>query len=266
MTVALNSAVVRIRATDGRMIGVGFLVGQRQILTCAHVIAQALDLPEDAPESLQCEVLLDFPLIAPGYITAAHIIHWQPQRDVVGLELDGDPPTGIEAAHLVKADDLWSHSFRAFGFPAGHNDGVWASGVLRGQTAAGWAQIEDIKKPGYRVQPGFSGTPVWDEQLSGVIGMAVAADADRVTKVGFVIPTDQLSQAWPDMAERSLYAGSLEHLEAQLAMFQAAQYRAPDPRRFQAKIDELQAAIAGWDSRVKRRRQRINQGGDYQNA
>jgi S1-C subfamily serine protease len=258
MTKALNSAVVRIRAADGRVVGAGFLVGQRQV--------RALRVPEDAPQVPQAEVHLDFPLIAPGHIVTARIIHWQPQSDVAGLELDGDPPAGTEAVHLVKADDLWGHSFRAFGFPAGHNDGVWTSGVLQGQTAAGWVQIEDVKGPGYRVQPGFSGTPVWDEQLNGVAGMAVAADTDRVTKAAFAIPTDQLIEAWPELTERSLGAGSLEHLQVQLVMFEAAQRNAPDPRRFQTKIDELQAAIAGWDSCVKRQQKRINQGGDYQNA
>jgi hypothetical protein len=140
---------------------------------------------------------------------------------------------------------------------------VLASGVLRGQTAAGWVQIEDVKEPGYRVQPGFSGTPVWDEQLSGVVEMAVAADADRLTKAAFVIPANQLIEAWPELAEWSIQASSLEHLEAQLAMFQAAQASAPDSRRFQAKIDELQSCIAGRDSCVKRQQQCITQQGDY---
>ena len=51
MAISLNAAIVRIRAANDRIVGTGFLVEKRQALTCAHVIAQALDVPEDAPEA-----------------------------------------------------------------------------------------------------------------------------------------------------------------------------------------------------------------------
>ena len=40
-------------------------------------------------------------------------------------------------------------------------------------TANGWLQIEDSKAQGYAVVPGFSGSPVWDEQADGVVGLVV---------------------------------------------------------------------------------------------
>src|SRR5206468_760493 len=49
--------------------------------------------------------------------------------------------------------------------------------------------------PGYRLQPGFSGAPVWDSDWSGVVGMVVAAERDAVTKVGVVIPSDLVLRA-----------------------------------------------------------------------
>jgi hypothetical protein len=260
MTEQIELSVVRIRAPEGRTVGAGFLVAEGQVLTCAHVIATALGLPEDAPQTPQAEVHLDFPLVAPARILTARVIHWQPGSDVAGLELDGDPPTDARPVRLVTAKDLWGHAFRAFGFPAGYDDGVWASGVLRGRTAAGWVQIEDVKEPGYWVQPGFSGTAVWDEQLNGVVGMAVAADVHPETKAAFMIPAHLLIEAWPQLAQRSLDADSLEYLREQLATLEAAQQNAPDPRRFQSKIDELQAAIAHWDGRVETQRQRIADG------
>jgi len=79
-------------------------------------------------------------------------------------------------ARLVTADDLWGHTFRAFGFPSGYDEGVWASGQLLEKQAAGWVQIEDMKLTGYFIEPGFSGTPVWDEQVEGVVGMVVAVE------------------------------------------------------------------------------------------
>ena len=165
MTTQLTSSIVRIRTVDGRAIGVGFLVAERQVLTCAHVVARALDLPDDTPAAPEAEVHLDFPLIAPGHILTARVILWEPLRangvgDVGGLELESDPPAGARAVRLVTSDDLWGHPFGAFGFPTGHDDGVYASGVMRGRQATGWVQIEDVNVIGFRVEPGFSGAPV----------------------------------------------------------------------------------------------------------
>lgn len=84
MTTSLNSAIVRVRTADDRVVGAGFLVGRRQVLTCAHVIAQALGLPGDAPEaekpgfSEKTRLLLDFPLVAPEQQPVARVVRWQP--------------------------------------------------------------------------------------------------------------------------------------------------------------------------------------------
>jgi tetratricopeptide (TPR) repeat protein len=183
------------------------------VLTCAHVVAAALDLPQETQEMPQAAVRLDFPLVAPGCTFQAKVAYWYPQSDVAGLELNIPLPTGIQPAHLVADDALWGHHFRAFGFPVGHEDGVWASGVLRGSTATSWVQIEDVKETGYRVEPGFSGGPVWDETLDGIVGIVVAAERQAATKAAFVIPTQTLLAAWPALAQI--------HLDAQMEQLRA---------------------------------------------
>lgn len=260
MTRSLERAVVRVCTADGRVVGAGFLVAERQVLTCAHVVIQALGLPGETPETPQTEVPLDFPLVAPGQPLTARVIHCQLESDVAGLQLDGDPPTGAQPTRLVTADDLWNHAFRAFGFPAGYDNGVWTSGRMLGREATGWVQIEDVKEPGYWVQPGFSGTAVWDEQLNGVVGMAVAAEGRPEVKAAFMIPASLLIEVWPELAERSLVAGGLEYLQGQLAVLEAAQREAANPRRFQTRIDELRAAIAAWDERIEAQQRRIADG------
>jgi hypothetical protein len=101
---------------------------------------------------------------------------------------------------LAASDDLWEHSFGAFGFPAGYDDGVWTSGVLRGRTANGRIQIDGEADPGYWIKPGFSGTAIWDTELDAVVGMAVTADMDAEVKVAYMIPARALLAAWPEMA------------------------------------------------------------------
>ena len=198
MAKSFESAIVRVHASDGTVVGAGFLVTDRHVLTCAHVVASALGLPEDTPALPQVELHLDFPLLTPNQVVTARVVHWRPDTDVAGLELTSEPPPEASAIRLVTADDLWGHSFRAFGFPAGYEQGGWASGVLRGRQADGWLQIEDPKMTGYLIAPGFSGSPVWDDVLEGVVGMIVAADTSERVKAAFLIPADVLAQAWPE--------------------------------------------------------------------
>src|SRR5712692_5054975 len=202
MQESLDTSLVRIRTADGRVVGAGFLVGDRHILTCAHVVSQALNLPDHSLNPPQGVVSLDFPLVSPRTLLTASVVQWCPplsdgRGDIAGLELQCDPPAGAEVVHFAPAEDVWEHAFRAFGFPAGYDDGVWATGHLLGRQATDWVMIEDVKTQGFAVAPGFSGTPVWDTQLQGVEGMVVAASRSTDTKTAFVIPLAVLAVAWP---------------------------------------------------------------------
>jgi energy-coupling factor transporter ATP-binding protein EcfA2 len=198
-----ETSIVRIRRVDRTVVGAGFLVDERHIFTCAHVVTQALDLPEDVPEAPQAQLWLDFPLVAPKKLLTAEVVHWQPRQedetgDIAVLRLQADPPDGSEAARLAEAEDFWNHPFRAFGYPVGQDDGVWATGRLLGRQATNWIMIEDVKAQGFGVVQGFSGGPVWDTQLQGVVGKVVASSRPTTidTKTAFVIPLDVLMAAW----------------------------------------------------------------------
>jgi V8-like Glu-specific endopeptidase len=187
-------------------VGAGFLVSPQYVLTCAHVVIQALGLPQDTTKTPAGSIDLDFPLIAAGQKIKAQVVFWQPinplvvGEDIAGLKLDGEPLDSCQPVRLVTADDLWDHPLRVFGFPRGGNDGVWAAGVLRGEQGNGWVQMEAVNVHGYQVEQGFSGAPVWDETLSGVVGMAVAAARQKENvKAAFMIPTKVLSQVWSEL-------------------------------------------------------------------
>jgi WD40 repeat protein len=202
MQESLDTSLIRIRSADGGVIGAGFLVGERQILTCAHVVSQACGLSSHLLDVPQGVISLDFPLISPRTLFTAKVIQWCPlladgRGDIAGLELQSEPPAGTEVVRFAPAEDMWEHAFRAFGFPTGYDDGVWATGRLLGRQATDWVMIEDVKAQGFAVGPGFSGTPVWDTQLQGVVGMVVAASRPTETKAAFVIPLDVLAATWP---------------------------------------------------------------------
>jgi S1-C subfamily serine protease len=187
MSHQLHNSLVRILTADGDPVGVGFLAADNLILTCAHVIAQASGQDEN--------INLDLPMLAPGETFSGRILYQDAEEDIACVEIS-DLPQNAQPAPLIKADDLWGHAFRAFGFPAGFENGVWASGRILDLEATGWLQIEDIKNTGYFVQPGFSGGPVWDERLGGVIGMTVAADTRAGIRSAFILPVEKLLNAW----------------------------------------------------------------------
>ncbi|MBN3924670.1 MAG: trypsin-like peptidase domain-containing protein [Nostoc sp. NMS4] len=207
-----RSAIARIFHANGAVVGVGFLVSgrtQNYILTCAHVVTSALSLPEDIVEAPNHDIYLDFPLIASGQQLKAKVVFWQPlvsnastsePEDIAGLQIEGQLPKEAQPIQLIKTSNVWQHPFRIFGFPDGHHDGVWATGVLRDGQGKGWVQLEDSKVTGYKIEPGFSGAPIWDETLVGVVGMAVAAEKRREDiKTAFMIPADVLIEAWDEI-------------------------------------------------------------------
>ncbi len=95
--------------------------------------------------------------------------------------------------------------------------------MIRGRTANGWLQIEDTNVTGYRVQPGFSGGAVWDEQLDGVVGMVTVADRQPEVRAAFIIPTDRLVATWHLLKMTTwkiliAHAKGEEHFAEQLAV------------------------------------------------
>ena len=148
MSHQLHNSLIRILTADGIPVGVGFLASENLILTCAHVIKQA-NGSEDS-------VHFDLPLLAPGESFSGRVSFRDDAQDIATIEAAG-LPINVAPVRLVQTDELWGHTFRAFGVPQGHDSGVWASGVLRDQNAQGWLHIEDVKTTGFAVQPGFSG-------------------------------------------------------------------------------------------------------------
>lgn len=206
----IEGGVLRLLAPGNQPVGAGFLVTGSELLTCAHVVTSSLglrDIPITLPEG---PLSLDFPLVAPGEICPAKVVHWRPALDLAVLRIETQIPAGAAPVPLVQSDDLWGHRFRALGFPRDHADGVWVSGELRGRTAAGWVQIEGVRQTGYLIAPGFSGGPVWDEAVGGVVGMIVAADRDPQVRAAYVLPVERLQAGWPELEARAASERSSE--------------------------------------------------------
>ncbi|MFE6286212.1 trypsin-like peptidase domain-containing protein [Streptomyces sp. NPDC057877] len=212
---ALDRALLRILDARRQPVGVGFLVSDTVALTCAHVVSAALGPPADTPPEPGARVLVDLPLV-PGAPQAEAVVElWVAPAgtasDVAVLRFAAPLP-GAGPVRLVDADVLWGHRVRAFGVPAGRSGGVWHVGVLRGRQADGWVQA-DLVGDGYPVSRGFSGGPVWDDRLSGVVGMVTVAESGQ-PPVSYLIPTGGLVAAWPELGPLVLPPSPFRGLEA----------------------------------------------------
>ena len=185
-------------------VGAGVLVSRQWILTCAHVVNTSLNLPPNSSENPDGEIWLDFPLIAPGKILRSRLVVWQPpqsdmQGDIAGLELTDDLPRDVTPLRLIETHELWEVPFRAFGFPVAFDQGIYARGALIDYISSGWLQVEGNFESSTRIQPGFSGGPIWVESLGGVVGIIVMAEKYAQSKLAFAIPTQILINIWPEL-------------------------------------------------------------------
>jgi S1-C subfamily serine protease len=214
-----KTSIIRLFYQENLAVGIGFLVSEQYALTCAHVVAQALQIPSTTPTIPEGEIKVDFPLINSTEKIKATVVYWSPEsalnldeaiEDIAVLRLEHLPPLA-QPTRLMISENLSTNPFKVFGCPAGIPFGVWATGVLSEQNSKQWVQLEDTKVTGYAIEAGFSGSPVWDEQLQGVVGMVVAADRERETaKVAFMIPTQTLVKAWQNLESIVLRAKEKE--------------------------------------------------------
>ena len=203
MSEALESAIARIYNQEGGIVGTGFLVSEQYLLTCAHVVADALGLDRYTVEKPQEPVSLDFPYLGVAGVTG-QVMEWKPRAETETSEGDDiallqlESPVRGQQTRLVWTANISGDRYRASGFPRGYDSSVSSYGIVRDRLPNGRWQIEDETETGIAIQGGFSGCPVWDERAKGIIGMVVE-EADA--KVAFMIPTEVLVKACPVLDE-----------------------------------------------------------------
>ena len=189
-------------------VGAGVLVDSRRIVTCAHVIGEALGL-RDLTQTPGGLVTIDFPQGAESEIRTARVMpkDWFPGRpgsgagDLAMLEVLGDEVRSTGPAPLRYAGGDGKRVFGVLGHPAGHDMGTWARATLTGIGGPGreWIQLDAVATTGSRIQPGFSGAGLLDEEDSAVIGVVVVADRAPQDRVAWMIPVEVICGYWPDL-------------------------------------------------------------------
>ncbi|MCK9868697.1 serine protease [Nocardiopsis dassonvillei] len=204
---AIASAVVRISSQDGVVCGAGALVAADLVLTCAHVVSDALALSRQEEVAPGATVMVDLPLAertTEGAVQrTAQVVRWVPIRpdrtgDVALLRLESDVP---DASPLPVADpdDVWGHDARAVGFVDGEPTALWFRGRFSGTTEEGWLQLSRADGQSAFARKGFSGSPVWDNALDAVVGLVVAAQQERDPQQVFALRTRTLLREIPEL-------------------------------------------------------------------
>ncbi|MGW3037431.1 tetratricopeptide repeat protein [Streptomyces sp. NPDC001178] len=198
------------RAEGGPPIGGGVLVTDRHVVTCAHVAAPHGAHPEPPPGP----VFVSFQWAGTHDPVPAVVVAdgWHPQDtkerrgDLAVLELQGPAPESAGPARLVSTrGGTFGHRFYVYGYPEGHKEGgVPADGVVRGPAGHEWIELESGSTLGHRLAPGFSGSPVWDLPLGGVIGVVAMRDkpvAGQDPGTAYAIPVETIAGYWPPLRQ-----------------------------------------------------------------
>ncbi|MET9441117.1 serine protease [Streptomyces sp. NPDC006610] len=221
----LPQAIARVWDADGQVVGCGFLVAERTLATCAHVVARASGTDQSDPVGPSFAVMVDFPLLTPPSVRVpATVSRWQPVAsdgggDIALLALE-TVVEGTAPARFAGGTALWDHRFRVLGFPSRTDDrGVWVDGRLRAPVGKGWLSMEARAAPGgAHIGRGFSGGPVWDTDQGGVVGMTVAADMGADATTAYLIPAALLLGLEPSLCS-SPFRGLEPFREQDAAVF-----------------------------------------------
>ncbi len=202
---------VRVLDAAGRTAGMGVLVGRQEILTCAHVVNVAFGRDRAAQDRPAGEVTVAFAL-GDGLPLRALVQRWLPPPrtgavgdDVAGLVLTStELPAGAVPARLVANPPTRGLVVDVFGYPGTplRPDGAWVEAVVRGQVGGLHLQLDSTADSALRIQPGFSGSPVYDRATNRVVGLLTAAPpAASGDRDSYAITADRLRLAWPEVLD-----------------------------------------------------------------
>ena len=207
--------LVRIFDPERLVVGVGFLIDDVHVLTCARVVVAALHIGADNVYRKPNDFLeLDFPNArehqAGGTLSRRATVvagGWFPKSDdgtgdIAILSLDVPVnPLAITPAPLRRAGEFVGRPFSVRGCPT-DSESILATGTLghRAGPDRQWVEIEDMKLGSPAGSQSFSGSPVLATDLEAVVGIMVAEwQTPLDEKAGHVIPLEVIVRYWPPL-------------------------------------------------------------------
>ncbi|MBT9317952.1 VMAP-C domain-containing protein [Leptothoe spongobia] len=259
-----KNAIARIHGKSNKVIGAGFLV-DGGVITCAHVVRDALGLGRGQTPEKGSTVVVSFPFSASKkqrFSTEVKIFHYRKEededrQDIAGLILRSPLPEKVSPIRTIEAHGL-DNTFRVIGFPKNRTAGREDKGQFMTDLSDGLVQIR--RQDGYSIQAGFSGSAIWDETVAAVVGMTVAVETEEENSdIAFMVPAAPLVELQRQLAclelEQLLTAAKEDEPlveQIQLATDRAYPICCPKgwtvPKPVDAKLHALQdVSLAGSD-------------------
>ncbi|WP_141578798.1 trypsin-like peptidase domain-containing protein [Actinomadura sp. WMMA1423] len=206
----LAAALVSVLDEDGEHCGFGLLAAPGKVVTCAHVVAQAVGESSDLVDAPSSTVRLAFPFVRPHAQVMARVAVWVPMDDdentgdIAGLEIVGEPPAWARHSGMARGGAYDDHEVLAYGYQEADTAQAptWVPGQIAGEVAGGRLQIGARPSTGgLRIRRGFSGGPVWDRRTGQVIGLVAVAWLGSNMWLAYAVSGDHVYQAWPELRE-----------------------------------------------------------------
>ena len=191
--------------------GMGILVTDRIVVTCAHIVNTALGANWSSavnnPVIDICFPYTEGPMCIKGLVDKEN---WYPPgpactgkpTDIALIKLEEDAPNYVGGATLrnhVSDAEVKVYGFRGKKLRDGswqsHPDGEIAVGRVTGSLPGGRAQFDGKDTTGAVIQKGFSGAGVYDPKQDAVVGMVVVADKNKKNKMAQFITAQYLEKA-----------------------------------------------------------------------
>jgi len=205
MTSYAGTARLIRSGTDARHVGMGVAVDHRHILTCAHVVNDALGRQAESrepPDKGQDKVHVVFPYSASGKPISGGVQIWIPVgterlSDVAVVELDEDIPKDVGVPSFSCEQETHHRDFEVFGATSEDPRGGIVEGRIKGNLPNGTVELTGKGFEDIFISPGYSGAAVWSTNLRKVVGIVSQKKRDTTVLVAYMIPASLLKQAWP---------------------------------------------------------------------
>jgi hypothetical protein len=184
----LRTALLEILSQRDTPVGIGLAVTKPYVLTCAHVVCQAVAIDKSTSDKPSREISLRF--LENGERVIATVVAWSPfglpskgNHDVAVLRIiSGKFPEGFHSPTLFECPMISGAQFRVYGMPEHYTSGRWGYGTIQA-LLPGSGQLQVHSKD---ITFGYSGGPVQETQLGRLIGIVSTSDSPQHT--AFVIP------------------------------------------------------------------------------
>ncbi len=190
----IEQATVRILDKTGATIGAGFIVADKLVVTCAHVI-------EETGSKVGKPIRIKFYNTDQKHTANVLRNFWSKDNedDIAFLEIN-DPPKILFQVPMGSSQNRIGHSFCALGFPIMQDrEAYLAQGKIAAVIPIIGNRRDILQLDGEQIKKGLSGAAVWDLDDQVVVGMITEFIDDGNTRVGYATTTESLKKICPQI-------------------------------------------------------------------